>query len=223
MWVVSITLFVLIVLGAVAGAVYSNGKAAQERQSELLLQAYSSFSSDKLADAYALFCEAKGTFSDTLAFYRRFSGSANLITREELGDLLINTCLGLAHDNFFYLRTADEWVKNGEAELASISSAERCQELKALLNTAKGISHLCQMYGEGKFEDALNELASVEDSSLSTDQDFFIFEIRLLIACGKALDEPAVLNQARELLFFATTQAGIDNEKTRNLWGFLAN
>jgi hypothetical protein len=69
----------------------------------------------------------------------------------------------------------------------------------------------------------MTDLLEIENRASATDQDFFIFEIRFLIACGKALNAPAILNQARELLFFATTDAGIENEKTRQLWGLLTN
>jgi hypothetical protein len=64
-------------------------------------------------------------------------------------------------------------------------------------------------------------LLAAEKNALPTDQDFFIMEVRLLIACGKGLGEPAITKQARELLWFISSEAGIKGPKIDKLWGLL--
>lgn len=215
----------LLIVAAIAAAViiYSQGSQQQQLQEKLLADGYEQFNAGKLASAHPLFKQALTTFTPTLNFYRWLSSSETYVNQNEIHELAISVALSIAHESFFDLKSADEWVARGEEDLKRLPEGERKTDLSTALATAKAVSGLCKTYNEGKYEQALKDLLEVEKISQANDQDFFIFEIRFLIACGKALNEPAVLNQARELLFFATTDAGIDNEKTRSLWGILTN
>ncbi|MBU1109099.1 MAG: hypothetical protein KKB51_20650 [Candidatus Riflebacteria bacterium] len=219
-----IVVVLLLAAGLIAtGVTYSQGSKQQQKQSQLLADGYEQFNQGNLDKAYPLFKEAQDTFTSTLNFYRRFASSESLVTLEEIHELTVSVCLSIAHEKFFDLKSADEWVTRAEEELIPLAEGERKVDLTRSVSTARDISKLCKTFNEGNYEQAMKDLLEVEKKSLETDQDFFIFEIRFLIACGKAMNEPEILNQARELLFFATTDAGIDNEKTRSLWGILTN
>ncbi|EKD82129.1 MAG: hypothetical protein ACD_39C01468G0001, partial [uncultured bacterium] len=184
---------------------------------------YEMFNQGNLEKAYPLFKEAQTTFSSALNFYRRFASSESHVNPDEIHELTVSVCLSIAHEQFFDLKTADEWLNRADEELKNLPDGERKTDLTHSIATARDVSRLCQTFNDGNYEQAMKDLLETEKKALPTDQDFFIFEIRFLIACGKALGEPAILNQARELLFFATTDAGIDNEKTRSLWVTLTN
>ncbi len=222
---IAIILVVLLLVAAVvaAGVIYSQGSQMQQKQEKLLAQGYELFNAGDLDKAYPLFKEALTTFTSQLDFYRRFAKSENQVTPDEIHEIAVSVSLSIAHEKFFDLQSADEWVARAEEDLATLPDGERKNDLTATTATAKAVSRLCKTFNEGDYEQAMKDLLEVEKISQPTDQDFFIFEIRFLIACGKALNEPAILNQARELLFFATTDAGIDNDKTRSLWGILTN
>lgn len=219
-----VVVVLLLVAGMIAaGVIYSQGSQHQQRQSQLLANGYEQFNQGNLDKAYPLFKEAQTTFSSALNFYRRFASSETQVTPEEIHELTVSVCLSIAHEQFFDLKSADEWVTRAEDELKNLAEGERKTDLTRSITTARDVSRLCKTFSEGNYEQAMKDLLEVEKNALETDQDFFIFEIRFLIACGKAMGEPEIVNQARELLFFATTDAGIDNEKTRSLWGILTN
>ncbi len=222
---VAIILVILLLIAGlvIAGVIYSQGSGMQQKQEKLLAQGYELFNAGNLEKAYPLFKEALTTFTSPLAFYRRFAAAENQVTPDEIHEIAVSVSLSIAHEKFFDLQSADEWVTRAEEDLTYLPEGERKSDLTATIATARAVSKLCKTYNEGNYEQAMKDLLEIEKISQPTDQDFFIFEIRFLIACGKALNEPAILNQARELLFFATTDAGIDNEKTRSLWGILTN
>jgi tetratricopeptide (TPR) repeat protein len=222
--VVIILVILLLVAGLIAGGViYSQGSKMQQQQEKLLAEGYELFNAGNPEKAYPLFKESLTTFNSSLQFYRRLAASETHVNPDEIHEIAVSVSIAIAHEKFFDLQTADEWVARAEEDLQHLPEGERKTELTATTATARAVSKLCATYNEGKYEQALKDLLEVEKISQPTDQDFFIFEIRFLIACGKALNEPAILNQARELLFFATTDAGIDNEKTRSLWGILTS
>jgi hypothetical protein len=213
----------IILFVALFAGLFLSGRSNQRKQETYLAEGYSLFSDNNFQDALDSFTQAKATFTTTLSVYRTLASAENHVTQNELAELMVSVCLTAAHENFFKLETADKWVDRAESELKNVKSVNSKDELQALVKTAKEISGLCKDFSEGKVLKALKELKGVEDRALASDQDFFIFEIRFLIACGKALNEQAILAQARELLFFATTDAGIENDKTRRLWGILTN
>jgi len=219
-----ILVILLLVAGLiVTGVIYSQGSKMQQQQEKLLAEGYELFNSGNPEKAYPLFKGALSTFNSSLNFYRRFAAAENQVTPDEIHEIAISVSLAIAHEKFFDLKSADEWVARAKEDLTLLPEGERKAELSATTATAQAVSKLCKTFNDGNYEQAMKDLLEVEKISQPTDQDFFIFEIRFLIACGKALNEPAILNQARELLFFATTDAGIDNEKTRSLWGILTN
>jgi hypothetical protein len=210
----------ILILALIVGF-YLKGRLNQQRQQALLAEGYEHFNAQSYQAAFEKFSQARNTFSSTLSLYRVINSAANHVTSDELVELIVSTCLVAAHQKFFVIETADEWVSRAKEYIAHINESERKTATLALVKTAADISDLCRDFSDGKVLEALKNLKKVEDEALPSDQDFFIFEIRFLIACGKALNEPLILNQARELLFFATTDAGIEDERTQKLWGIL--
>lgn len=219
--IVIIILLLFAVVGFLVGA-FLHGSRQQKAQSQLLTEGYLCFSQGKLELAYDRFVAAQKTFSLTLEGYRKVA-TGTFMTSEETNEVVVSICLSIAHEKFFTLENDTEWVDKAEAEAKAITNAPRKAEIMQTIATAREISKLCAAYKAGEYQKAMKDLLEVEKKSLTTDQDFFIFEIRFMIACGKAMKEPEIVNQARELLFFATTDAGIDNDKTRQLWGLLTN
>ena len=222
---IKLIIALLVILIVVFAGLYFNGKSSQQNQETFLADGYENFRKENYSKAFENFVSAKNTFGTSLSFYRKIKSSDIYVTSDELLELLISTCLTAAHDKFFQLEPAPDWVKKAEDIIANnkLANEEQNNELKQLVSTAAEISELCKTYQEGNYEKAFKELKKVEENSLQNDQDFFIFEIRFLIACGKALNEPTILTHARELLFFATTDAGINNQRTQRLWGILTN
>jgi len=222
---VAVVLTLLILVGIlIAGGLLFDGRRKHQAQNDSLASAYQFFQQGKNEEAYPLFVKASEIFSaPTLGFYRKVFSSDKHVTPLELNEVLISLCLASAYERFFNLETADEWLKRAEDQLKQITDSERKKELAALIKTAAEVSGLCRTFQDGEIEQALKKLLEIEKQALTSDQDFFIFEIRMLIACGKAFEDPDIINQARELLFFATTDAGINNDKTARLWSLLAN
>ncbi|GAB4281149.1 MAG: hypothetical protein Kow0029_26130 [Candidatus Rifleibacteriota bacterium] len=214
---------ILVLVVALIAGIALKGSLNQETQTSLLAKGYESFSAGKYDDAYKSFEEALKTFTFTLKVYRIFKGSENHMTRQELNELIVSTCLAAAHESFFELKPAKDWTEKAQKAVNDLPAGDRKSELEQLTKTASEISELCEDFAAGQFEKAFKQLKKVEQNALPSDQDFFIFEIRFLIALGKALKEPAILGRARELLFFATTDAGINNDKTQKLWGILTH
>ncbi len=218
---------ILIILVLAAGAVAVGGFAfhgsrQQKAQTQMITSGFLDFNNGKLEEAYKTFVAARDTFSSSVDFYRKIA-SGTFYTRDEVNEVIISMSLSIAHDSFFKLETTPTWVKRAEEAVKLLTDAERQKENSQTVKTAAAILELLELYKAGDFEKAMKNLLEVEKNAATTDQDFFIFEIRFLIACGKALQQPAIVNQARELLFFATTDAGIENEKTRQLWGLLTH
>lgn len=215
-----IVFLLLAALAAVAGGFAFHGNRLQKQQTQLLAEGFLNFSQGKLEKAYGQFVDARGTFSSSVDFYRQLA-SGTYHTRDEVNEVIVSLSLSIAHEKFFNLEADASWVKKAEEEVKLITNADRQKEIGQDISTAAEIVKLLQLFKAGEYEKAMKDLLEVEKKAAATDQDFFIFEIRFMIACGKALREPAIINQARELLFFATTDAGIENEKTRQLWGLL--
>lgn len=216
--------FVLVILVAiVVGAGAFAGQQKQKMQTQMLAQGYEHFNKGELEKAYTYFKNARATFASTLSLYRTLSSSETYVSKDELNELIVTVCLSIAHDHFFNLEENSEWVNKAEKEMEQLKNSANAKEISRTLATARGIAGLCSDFKAGKYQQVMTKLLEIEKNALTTDQDFFIFEIRMLIACGKAMRNPEILNQARELLFFITTDAGIENDKTRKLWGILTN
>lgn len=219
---VILVLLVVALLIAAGVAVY-NGSQQQKKQAGILAQGYQLFNEGKFSEAYDQFQSAKHTFTTTLNLYRQLKKSDAYVTLVDINEVVVSICLSAAYDDFFELNSSEEWLVKAESNLKQHEPGPRKEELNQTLATARTVSKLCQTFKAGDVEKAMKGLLESEKNALPTDQDFFIFEIRMLIACGKALDDVDVINQARELLFFATTDAGINNDKTGKLWVLLTN
>lgn len=221
----ALILALLLLIGLlVFGGLVFDGSRKHQTQNDSLASAYQLFQQGKSGEAYPLFVKAAEQFSSsTFNLYRKIFNSEKHITAVELNEVIISLCLAAAYERYFNIETADEWVSRAETHLKQIADNERRQELSSLVTTASEVSKLCKMFKAGEIEQSLKKLLEIEKQALATDQDFFIFEIRMLIACGKEFDDADIINQARELLFFATTDAGINNDKTARLWSLLAD
>ncbi len=217
---------VIAILVAGSAFLYIQGQNAQEKQVSLLNSGYQAFNNDDYKKAFDMFSESRNAFGLPLKVFRAIkdADSTRYVTVEELDELSFSTCLTAAHRDFFMLKSSTEWLKKAREELGRFSSnPAKKAEFEKLVKTAESISALCNLYEEEKYEDALKKLLEAEKEASENDQDFFIFEIRLLIACGKALQIPEVITQARELLFFLSYEAGVKNDRTDKLWGLIAN
>lgn len=215
-----IVIVTILLLAGMAGF-YFVGKGMQTSQSEMLASGYENFSQNNADKAYRYFTDARETFGTTLGFYRAIAGSDTDITIGELNELIVSICMAAAHDDFFALKTSDEWIKRAKTELKQVKDEQAKNIFAEHIKNAEFISSLCRQFTEGEAEEALRELFAVDPQVFVRDSDFFVFQIRFFIACGRALNEPDLIAQARELLFFATGDAGINNEKTKQLWGIL--
>lgn len=215
-----IAIIVILVIAGVAGF-YFVGKGMQTSQTEILASGYENFSQNNAEKAYRYFLDARKTFGTTLGLYRTISGSDTDVTIDELNELIVSVCMAAAYDDFFVLKASDEWIERGKAELEFVNDKQAKEVFAEHIKNAEFVSNLCRQFAEDKVEESLRELFAVDQQVSVRDHDFFVFQIRFLIACGHALNEPALITQARELLFFATGDAGINNEKTRQLWGIL--
>ena len=221
--IVVLLVLLLVVMGIVFATIAYLGYDQQNRQTVLLGEGYQQFQDGKFEEAFKQFQTAEQTFSATLGLYRKIKSSDTYVTADDLNELIISTCIAAAYEDLFALKSSEEWLNRAKKSLESLKASERKTELSKTIATAQASSQLCKTFNEGDMEKTMKGLLATEKEALSTDQDFFIFEIRLLIACGKKLNDQDVINQARELLFFATTDAGINNDKTGKLWILLTN
>ena len=133
---------------------------------------------------------------------------------------LVSVYLVKAYEAMLNLKPVPEVLEAAVQALTSLSSNEFA-ELKQNLTTAKEVSELCSQFQKKQYQDVMKGLLAAEKRALPSDQDFFIMEVRRLIACGKALREPIILEKARELLFFLSYELKIKGPRIDLLWRLL--
>jgi len=215
-------LLFLAVIPAVLGIFAYFGSQAEARLSKYLEEGMSAIEQDLAVSAVEFFQKAVEEFGFPLQVFRALAGltGKTFKSKAEIDQAFIIAFLMLAYDDFFDLKPSDKAVSDAQAKLKTLP-ASAAQELVGLLNTAKEVSDLCRLFGEKKYEEVMKKLLKVEKDAQKDDKDFFIMEIRFLIACGKALKEPEILARARELLWFVSYEVGVKGPKIEKLWGLL--
>ncbi len=218
-----VILFVLLLLfgGGIGGSLYL-GSAANDRIEAQIISGKSLIDQEKTADAIKEFIAAEGGFSALTSFFRSVSAfrGKTFTPIEDIRLLVVTSALLKIYEEAFEMRPAKEWVETAEARIPNLSASDAL-ELKQLVSTGREISDLCSQFQAGKHSEVMRGLLTAEKNALPQDQDFFIQEIRTLIACGKEMNEPDILNRAREMLFFLSFEAGIKNKRIDQLWGIL--
>lgn len=218
----AILLVGLFILACAGGFLLYIGFQGQERLSGFLEEGRLHIQNEKPELAAQAFLKADAEFTATLTFYQkaRGLGGSNFMARSELAELTISAAMLCAYDDFFHVKASPKWVSLAEQNIG-LAPETQAKELKQNIDTAKEVSNLCKLFSEEKYQEVMKGLLVAEKNALVSDQDFFITEIRLLIACGKAMNEPAILHRARELLFLLSYEAGIKSKKLDSLWGVL--
>lgn len=202
----------------VSWVVYSIGSTKQSSQKELLEKGYNYFNSGKIDKSIKCFTDALDKFGFPLKIYRIFNKSDENLSEDDINLVIVNACISVSYDNFFKLDSSEKLIKKAKQTLNQISEKAQGKELKKLVATADSCSKLCSLYKKNKIKKALKDLLKVENKSAKGDVDFFIFEIKLMIECGKRLQSQMILGKARELLFFLSYELKIQNDKTNSLW-----
>lgn len=219
MMVIALIGVLLVAAAAVAGGLYLFGSKAQGRFDGHLEEGRLAVEKDRGDLALAAFTKAEAEFGMPLKAYRKIAGMAGktFTTAEELDELIVGAALIQAYDSFFNLKKAPDTVATAEKRAAKLTSPEGI-ELKRAAATAREVNGLVEKFLARAYTDVMKGLLAVEKNAQASDQDFFITEIRLMIACGKAMKEQAIIDHARELLFFLAYEAGIKNKRIDLLW-----
>jgi len=211
------------------------GSQGQDRLNGFLEEGRLHIQNEKPELAAKAFIKAEAEFNAILAFYQKARGitGATFISRAELAELTISAAMLCCYDDFFHLKASPKWLELAEQNFSNLekfgnpsnpggSAEPQAKELGQNIATTREVSTLCKLFSERKYNETMKGLLAAEKNAIPSDQDFFISEIRLLIACGKALNQPAILQQARELLFFLSYEARIKSKKVDSLWGILS-
>jgi len=208
----------LIAFLMISWVIYSIGSGRQSSQAELLEKGYGYFSSGKIDKSIKYFTDAIDKFGFPLKIYRMFNKSDEYLSEDDINLVIVNAYISVAYDEFFKLDPSEKLLKKAKKALSQISDKAQSKEQKQLVETANECSKLCSLFQKNKFEKALKDLLKVEKKSAKGDVDFFIFEIKLMIECGKKLQSEMILARARELLFFLSYELKVQNDKTNSLW-----
>lgn len=198
------------------------GSQSQERLNRFLEEGRLHIQNEKPELAAQAFLKADAEYGATLTLYQKIRSLAgsSFILRSELAELSISAAMLCCYDDFFHMKASPKWVEIAAENLSKLSEGQ-AKELKQNVETAREVSNLCRLFSEEKYSEVMQGLLAAEKNALPTDQDFFVTEIRILIACGKAMNESDILTQARELLFFLSYEAGVKSKKLDSLWGVL--
>ncbi len=211
-------LFVVVVVGGS----FMLGSKAQTRFDSLLEEGRLAIEKDRGDLAMTAFTKAEAEINVHARVYRYILGlrGATFPTGEDVGELIVGAALIQAYDRFFDLQKAPEIVKIAEERAGRLNSIEGV-EMKRAAATAREVNGLIELIEAKKYTEVMKGILAVEKNAQPTDQDFFVTEVRLLIACGKSMNEPAIVDHAREMLFFLAYEAGIKNKRIDQLWGLL--
>ena len=235
--IVIVILLVLIVAGTSLTYTYSSGKELQENQDKYWNQAFTLFSQKQPEYAYLELIKARSTFSESLDFYRKIAAyqgiaTSTFLTKAEVNEAIVLICQSEAYDNLFNLESAESWIQKAKMEIENVDDGETRLTLANFISRAEAADKFCAAYRQyiatedlpdEKYQELVkNSLRVGTEAIAGNDYDYTIFEIRFLIACGKAFEEPILIGEARQQLFDITQSKGED-EKTKLLWSLLAN
>ena len=226
-----VILLVLIIAGASLTYTYLTGKELQENQDRYWSQAFTYFSQKQPEFAYLELIKARSTFSDSLDFYRKVA-TGTFLTKAEVNEAIVLICQSEAYDNLFNLESAESWLQKAKMEIENVDDGETRLTLANFISRAEAADRFCATYRQyiatkdlpdEKYQELVkNSLKVGTEAIAGNDYDYTIFEIRFLIACGKAFEEPILIGEARQQLFDITQSKGED-EKTKLLWSLLRN
>ena len=229
--IVIIIILVIIIAGASLTFTYLNGKELQENQNKYWNQAFTLFSQKQPEFAYLELIKARSTFSESLDFYRKIA-TGTFLTKAEVNESIVLICQSEAYDNLFNLESAESWIQKAKLEIENVDDGETRLELANFISRAEAADKFCSTYRQyiatenlpdEKYQELVkNSLKVASQAIAANDYDYTIFEIRFLIACGKAFEEPILIDEARQQLFDITQSKGED-EKTKLLWSLLRN
>ena len=228
---VIIIMLVIIIAAALLTYTYTSGKELQETQTQCWNQAFTLFSQKQPEFAYLELIKARSTFSETLDFYRKIA-TGTFLTKAEVNEAIVLLCQSEAYDNLFNLESAESWIQKAKMEIHYIDDGETKFELANFISRAEAADKFCATFRQyiatedlpdEKYQELVkNSLKVATEAVKSNDYDYTIFEVRFLIACGKAFDEPVLIREAIKQLFDITQSKGED-EKTKLLWSLLRN
>ena len=180
------------------------GKKDAESQSKWFEMGYSAYLERNYDGALSCFKNAEKTFTEALAAYRK-TNKENEVKKEDIKEIIMSLSIVAAYNDLFDMQPTTKWIGIADEQFKQISKSKNVSvnEFKSILKTLKSCASLCKLYNEGKYEEAFKKLLVVEREALLTDRDFFIFEIRFMIASSiilDDLDEPIILNKAEEML-----------------------
>ncbi|HNV71351.1 MAG TPA: hypothetical protein PKO06_16735 [Candidatus Ozemobacteraceae bacterium] len=230
---VLVTVICLIVAVAAGGWWYwsrlvqqKKAKGLEDELQTRLNEGNAALEQGKMDEAYKAFLAGRRIFDDPifLAWRTPSTGPASpaseLTDKSEVDQLLTTISLFKAYDEAFQLKPAAEWAGKAEEHAKSLSGPA-ADDTRKRVATARSVAQLIELYRQKKYETVLKDLLTVEKNSQSGDRDFFIMEVRLLIACGKGLKQPDIVAQARKLLFFLQFEARLEDSRLDQLWSLL--
>lgn len=182
------------------------GKKVAQEQTDLFEKGYLAYMQQDYDEALKDFSKAEELFGPSLDFYREnnkdSAKSEDNINKNDITEIKFSLSVVAAYNDFFNMAASSKWVKTAEENLEIIKSSKSADtsESESILKTLKQSAELCAMYAEEKYEEAFIKLLEVEQGALETDRDFFIFEVRFMIASAEALNEPLIMEKAQELL-----------------------
>lgn len=223
-FIAGLVILIFIALGMVSWVIYSMGSSKHTRQKQILAEGYKLFNAGKINKAVNKFEKAQVFFSFPLTVYRKVHTfkSNEFINADDINILIISACIEKAYNIFFKLHPAEKWVSIANSALSKLKVSKDQKELNVSLKTAKAVSKLCKLYQRKDFKQTLKGLYKLEQSVATNDKDFFIFEIRLMIACGKQIKSELLLARARELLFFIAYDLKVQDARIKVLWAYLS-
>ncbi|MBI3038670.1 hypothetical protein HYY75_06435 [bacterium] len=215
---------VLIIFSAIFGIIIYQGQQAEVGFEKLLKNGMASIEKEQAELAIDAFQKAGSSFCFSQRFFRLISGSSQTQFHSpiEVDQLAISAILMRAYQELFQMKTGAAWVKKAQEKIANLPKSE-FSELHQNLATARELSNLCELFQAKKYREVLKGLRAAENNALTNDADFFLMEVRILIACGKAINEPAFLEKAQELLWFLSKDVGIKNPRIDFLWNLLSH
>jgi hypothetical protein len=219
---VAVFISLIIVLAFAIATTFYLGAGAADRETFHLEKGYNAFTNNNFKQAYESFLEVRNSDSPWLKFYRFFVPQP--LTEDELTDMTFSLCITAAYEDFFRLEPHSNWIALAQAEANKFTDnldAETKQEALHSIKTLEKVAEICKMYNEEDYENAFRQLLVAENDASEGNLDFFLFEIRFMIASARAMTEPLIIKRARELLFIMTNRIGEDNEKTMALWSLL--
>lgn len=215
-------LFVGLVVAGGGGFFLWTGQQADKRLRAQIAVGSAAFEKDQHDNAISAFTKALAENGAPLQVFQKLQPRIGQQPQslDEVRLALGSTYLVKAYDSMMKLRPVPELIASANAVIAPLTGTDTA-ELKKTLDTAREVSGLCALFEKKQYQQVMKDLLAVEKRALPSDQDFFIMEVRLLIACGKALREQVILKKARELLFFLNFELRIKGPRTDLLWRLL--